>query len=243
MTAITSVDAAEERSPQNYSGSVSNIGFTLNRQTLQEQVLDALRSAIVTGELLPGTELSENDLAARFGVSRGTLREAFRFLQQARLIESDSRGRKRVYQASQREIGEIFALRAALEGLAIRAIIDRADRDACLEQLRVVLPPETLAEDFATHVDLDLKFHEKLCELSDNQTLVESWGALEDRMRMIFFSAGETAPVPIMTSSHHEPIVDAIAAGDALAALNTLSQHMNSASQTWAPDFAVLPPL
>lgn len=228
---------------RNYSGSVTNIGFNLNRQTLQEQVLEALRSAITSGELRPGTELSENDLATRFGVSRGTLREAFRILQQSRLVESDSRGRKRVYQASAREISELFALRGALEGLAVRAIIERDDRQHCAALLRQALPPETLVDDFATHANLDLAFHEKLCELSGNQTLLESWSALEDRMRMIFFAANEPAPVPIMTRSHHEPIVTAIETGDAQSAVKIVAEHMNSASRTWAPDVPVLPPL
>ena len=244
MSAASASAATGASSGRNYSGSVSNIGFNLNRQTLQEQVLDALRSAIISGELLPGTELSENDLAARFGVSRGTLREAFRFLQQARLISSDARGRKSVYQASQQEIAEIFALRDALEGLAVRGIIAREDRAACAAELREVLPPAELTDDFTAHLNLDLAFHERLCALSGSQTLIETWGGLEDRMRMIFFSAGEQhAPTPVMSRAHHEPIIDAIEAGDTLTALHTISAHMSAASKTWAPDVSVLPPI
>lgn len=213
----------------------------LNRLTLREQVLAALRSAIISGDLLPGSDLAETELAERYGVSRGTVREALRFLQQARLVSGDARGKLRVHLASAREIAEIFAVRSALEGLAVRAIIAREDRLQRATRLREALPPERLDDDFATHMNLDLAFHERLCELSENHTLTENWRALEDRMRLVFFSSGTHEPVPIMARSHHEPIIEAIEAGDAEKAHRTLLTHMNEASARWAPDIPVIP--
>lgn len=225
-----------------YDDRVSSASHALNRLTLREQVLDALRIAITSGELLPGSDLAETDLAEKYGVSRGTVREALRFLQQARLVSGDSRGKLRVHQASSGEIAEIFSVRSALESLAVRSIMAQPDRRIeCATRLREALPPETLDDNFTTHMNLDLAFHERLCELSGNETLLENWRALEDRMRMVFFSSGTTNPVPIMAQSHHKPIVDAIESGDAEEARRTLLNHMNEASQGWAPDVPVLP--
>lgn len=58
---------------------------------------------------------------------------------------------------------------------------------------------------------------------------------------MVFFSSGASEPAPIMGRSHHEPIVDAIEAGDTEEARRTLLSHMNEASEHWAPDIPVLP--
>lgn len=231
---------ASQAGRHQYSDPVST-GVGLNRLTLREQVLAALRQAITSGELRPGSDLAETELAERYGVSRGTVREALRFLQQARLVSGDSRGKLRVHLASHREIAEVFSVRSALEGLAVHAIIARPDRLECAARLRAALPPERLDGDFATHMNLDLGFHEQLCELSANDTLVDNWRALEDRMRIVFFSSGAREPAQIMGRSHHEPIVDAIEAGDAEQARRTLLTHMNEASELWAPDIPVLP--
>ena len=65
----------------------------LSRLTLREQVLESLREAVLTGTFRPGDHLGETELAESYGVSRGTVREALRTLEQARLVTSDSRGK------------------------------------------------------------------------------------------------------------------------------------------------------
>jgi DNA-binding GntR family transcriptional regulator len=222
-----------------YSGPVPRPLATLNRLTLREQVLEQLRSEITSGRLLPGTDLIETELADGYSVSRGTVREALRFLQQARLVAGDSRGKLRVHTASHKEIAEIFNVRASLEGMAVRDIIASATRETAAQTLRAALPPESLHDDFTTHMNLDLRFHEQICELSGNTTLLELWRGLEDRMRIVFFSAREAEPVPIMSKAHHEPIVRCIEEGDVHQAQATLLRHMNAASRRWAPDVPV----
>lgn len=214
----------------------------LNRLTLREQVLEALRTAITSGELRPGSALGEVEIAARYGVSRGTVREALRFLQQSRLVSGDARGKLQVHRATPQEIAEIFSVRGALEGLAVQTIVAMPDRRSRVERLRKALPPEDLHGDFTLHMNLDLAFHECLAELSGNATLLDNWRMLEDRMRIVFFSTDSTRPVPIMARSHHRPIVDAIEAGDAHQARRTVHLHMNEASRVWAPDIEVTPP-
>jgi DNA-binding GntR family transcriptional regulator len=218
---------------------VSRPPTAVNRQTLREQVLDRLRDEITSGQLLPGTDLIETELADGYGVSRGTVREALRVLQQARLVSGDSRVKLRVHTASQKEIAEIFNVRASLEGMAVRDIIASPSRERAAAKLRAALPPEDLQRDFTTHMNLDLAFHETICELSGNTTLLELWRGLEDRMRIVFFSAGEKEPAPIMSKSHHEPIVRCVEQGDVHLAQATLLRHMNAASRRWAPDVPV----
>ncbi|MGQ7787657.1 GntR family transcriptional regulator [Nesterenkonia sp. K-15-9-6] len=208
----------------------------LNRMTLREQVLESLRDAILTGTFRPGDHLAETELAESYGVSRGTVREALRTLQQAGLVTGDSRGKVRVRTLGAGEIREIFHVRAALETLAAEEIIARGDAAAVAAELRAFLPPAREADvDYLRRLDLDLAFHQRLCELSDNSTLLETWQGLEGRMRVVMFSPGEGDPIDIMNEDHHAPLVDAIAAEDPVSVRHAFFAHMDEAARRWSP--------
>ena len=68
----------------------------LTKINLREQALASLRTAITSGQLPPQTPMVETELSERLQISRGTLREALRHLEQEGLVVSDARGRMRV---------------------------------------------------------------------------------------------------------------------------------------------------
>ena len=76
----------------------------LEKTSLREQALTALRRAITTGQLPPGTHLVETELSDALQISRGTLREAMRQLQQEGLISAGARGRLSVRHLDTKEI-------------------------------------------------------------------------------------------------------------------------------------------
>ncbi len=100
----------------------------LEKTSLREQALTALRRAITTGQLTPGTHLVETDLSEALQISRGTLREAMRQLQQEGLISAGARGRLSVRHLDAKEIKDIFDVRAALESLAASTLAARQDK-------------------------------------------------------------------------------------------------------------------
>ena len=108
----------------------------LDRSTLRERALEALRSAITSGQYRPGDHLSEVALAGHLGVSRGTVREALRHLQQEGLVTAGNRNMLRVSTVSPKEVRELFRVRAALEGLAVSEIIASAEREKAVATLR-----------------------------------------------------------------------------------------------------------
>src|SRR5690242_14488949 len=135
---------------------------SLDRSTLRERALAALRSAITSGRYRPGDHLGEVELGATLGVSRGTVREALRHLQQEGLVTAGNRGMLRVNSLSPTEVRELFKVRAALEALAVSEIIASPERPAAVATLRRTLA--RLAEeelDFAGRVEADLGFHLK----------------------------------------------------------------------------------
>src|SRR6187455_1623528 len=112
---------------------------SLDRSTLRERALEALRAAITSGSYRPGDHLGEVELATHLGVSRGTVREALRHLQQEGLVTGGNRGMLRVSTVSPKEVRELFRVRAALEGLAVAEIIASPRRDAAVQTLRAAL--------------------------------------------------------------------------------------------------------
>src|SRR6201988_5544542 len=108
----------------------------LEKTSLRGQALTALRRAITTGQLTPGPHLVETDLSDALQISRGTLREAMRQLQEEGLISAGARGRLSVRHLDTKEIRDIFNVRAALESLAARELAARPDRAEAVTALR-----------------------------------------------------------------------------------------------------------
>jgi DNA-binding GntR family transcriptional regulator len=203
----------------------------MDRSTLRERVLQALRSAVTSGAYRPGDHLGEVELAERLGVSRGTVREALRHLQQEGLVRAGMRGMLRVNSLSEAEIQGLFRVRAALEGLAVTEIIGGPDRESAVTALRHALRQLADAgDDFAARVEADLGFHLKLCELSGNTMLVESWRHLEGRIRITIMNRGPEGAPSMMTPARHAPIIEAIERGDLGKALEVVQEHMTAAA-------------
>ena len=208
---------------------------SLARSTLRERALQGIRAAITAGLYRPGEHLGEVELAGHLGISRGTVREALRHLEQEGLVTAGHRGMLRVNSLSAVEIRGLYRVRAALEGLAVTTIIESSGRVEAVATLRQAL--DRLADagsDFTGRVEADLGFHLLLCELADNPMLVESWKHLEGRIRVAIMSH-DTAQLPdIMSRDWHVLIVDAIDAGDAPAARAVLEEHMAVAAEVYA---------
>jgi len=167
---------------------------SLQTQNLREQALVALREAIVMGSLSPGSHLAEVRLASDLGISRGTLREALRQLQQEGLAVTDGRGRLHVRALDARTIRDAFRVRAALESLAARTIADMpgTEKHTALSALRVALDAMGAAEDASLHerLEADVEFHRTLCRASANEQLLKSWEQISGVVRMSIMFAG-----------------------------------------------------
>jgi len=204
----------------------------LEKTSLREQALSALRRAITSGQLQPGTHLVETELSDALQISRGTLREAMRQLQQEGLISAGARGRLSVRHLDAKEIRDIFDVRGALESLAASALAAHEDRTAAVSALRdaVAEMERGAAAHLDDRIEADLKFHRTMCHLSGNETLLHSWSSLEGSIRMSIMYAGMDRALKNMDAKRHLDIVDAIESGDPAAAAATVRDHMCTAA-------------
>lgn len=197
---------------------------------LRDQVLDALRNAIINGEFSPGQRLTEDRLAEAFGVSRNPVREALRVAETEGFVVILPRRGAVVASPSPTAVGDIFAVRERLEPLAARMAADRADaagvaglRDM-LEQARLA----TEAGDLARVAELNSALHLQILHLSGNPWLTATATSLYRHVQWVFrLGAAQRAP-----HSWHEHIalVDAIESGDPDEAERCAMAHLAAAS-------------
>src|SRR5512139_1512668 len=101
-------------------------GFeALEVRTLADRALEQIETAIMKGDLGPGTRISEVLLARTFGISRGPLREAIRRLAGRGLLEVIPHVGARVVTLSLDDLREVFDIREVLEGMACRLAAER----------------------------------------------------------------------------------------------------------------------
>ncbi|MFN8899182.1 MAG: GntR family transcriptional regulator, partial [Pseudomonadota bacterium] len=140
---------AEAVEPQ--AGTARTTIALLQRHSLVSVVQAELERLILAGELAPGEKLTEMALAARLGVSRGPLREAFRMLDEAGLVRTEKNRGVFVRDIPIDEAIEIFDLRAAMEELVgrrlaaaitpaqlreVRALVDAMERAVKIDDAR-----------------------------------------------------------------------------------------------------------
>src|SRR5699024_4385521 len=94
-----------------------------NRKPLRDIVIDEIRSRIFDGRLEPGERLVERNLAAEFNTSRHPVREALRVLQREGLVTSSQSRGLVVSTLSKKEVEDLFGIRRALEGFAMREVV------------------------------------------------------------------------------------------------------------------------
>ncbi|SPJ32029.1 GntR family transcriptional regulator [Kushneria phyllosphaerae] len=204
---------------------------SLQRTTLRDQCLNALRSAITTGQLPPGHHLVETDLSNAFGVSRGTLREAMRRLEQEGLLVAGARGQLSIRYIDSKEVLDIYRVRTSLETLAARLICDQPEREAHIARLAAQAEKMARLEGNLTEqIEADMGFHRLLCQLSGNEVLLKTWATLEGPIRICIMSAGLERALHNMAAERHVRIIDAMREEDGDRTAAVLANHMQEAA-------------
>ena len=160
--------------------------ITIERQAapLRQQVLEALRRAIVSGRLAPRQRLTERALIEMMGVSRTVIREALRQIEAEGLIEIIPNKGPVVRELSPAEAKDLYRIRAVLEGLAARLFAENAT-DSMVDKLDAALDAVILAyegEDGEQALDAKTLFYDVLYQGSDSQTLASMLGVVQARV-------------------------------------------------------------
>lgn len=187
-----------------------------------------LRQAIVSGELLPGERLLEEDLSARLGLGRAAIRMALVRLEHDGLVERERHRGARVRRVSEREAVEILEARSALEGLAARHAALNAG-DAAIAALReIIAEMRGLREagDLLGLSDVNARLHAGILEASGHETAKRLSRTLSSQIVRFQYRTVLLPRRPDRSLAEHSAIVEAIAARDADAAEAAMQRHL-----------------
>lgn len=211
---------------------------------LAEDASAILREQILSGGLRRGTHLIEAKLASRLGVSRGTIREAFKALVAEGLIEEEPRRGAFVVTLSRNDVREIYDVRAAIEGRAARLLAGKGDRAALAELVAAVdeIRAAARASDLPAVRRADLRFHERLCALSGNRRLHEIFVRYVPAIQTLLHF--DELPYSSLGASadQHQLLLDAIESGDPELASRKLEAHVEEAREQVAAYFEEFEP-
>ena len=205
-------------------------------RTAADRVFEALQTAIIRGDIPPGSRVGETELAERFGTSRGPLREALRRLESRKLVERTPHVGIRIASLTHAALIEIYYVREALEGMAARLAamhMTAAEVAGLRELLAEHERDEALQADTAYfQQEGDLDFHYRIISGSHNRALTELLiGELYHLVRMYRQQFSAYANRPQKAFGEHLRIVEAIEARDGDLAEMLMRRHVSSARQ------------
>jgi DNA-binding GntR family transcriptional regulator len=195
--------------------------------TRADQVCDILAEQISSGELPPGADLRELDLAARYGVSRTPVREALLRLSGYGLVTLSGRS-ARVRQITRAEVRHVFQVRMALELTAVRLACGKLTADD-FARLEAVTPADPDAADAAASGRLDSALHTLIAERSGNPVLAREVGKCRDLIRLAQQQLGRNPRWVANEVREHAAVVAALRAGDRAASVQALRAHLRAA--------------
>ena len=205
--------------------------------TLADGAFNELLTAIVKGEIGPGTKINEPLLSKQFGISRGPLREAIRRLEGCKLVQIRPNVGASVISLNRDQLIEIYEIRESLEGLSCQLAAEKASQQQCL-QLRILLRQHEASIESAKGMlyyqqEGDLDFHYQLVRLSGNQRLFDLLcGELYQVMRLYRCQTSNNPSRPRQAFKEHHQIIDAIENQDGELASLLMRRHIAGAKAT-----------
>jgi DNA-binding GntR family transcriptional regulator len=203
-------------------------GAILEHVSLPEAVGRALRHRILNNELPAETRLVEANLAAEFGVSRGTIRDAMRGLQAEGLIAIVPRRYSVVTRMSMTDAEDVCYSRFVLED----ACFDRGfgdDREELVQALQAALEQMAAAaeaDDMDALVECDTRFHELLVGVSGRQRLKDLWSMLNSQMGALMRAEIERQDLQLADAAQrHQVLLDAVRDGDLARLRDEVRRH------------------
>jgi len=202
---------------------------SLERKSLDTRAADALRERIMRGSFSPGDRLTEEALAERLTISRGTIRSALQKLAFEGLVEQMPYRGWMVPRLTPQDAWELYTLRSSLEGLAARLVAEKvtSEKTTRLQAALRKLSDAARAGSRTAVALADFEFHKTVIRLAEHDRLAHQYALVEHQVRVYIASCDALLPTLEEIARQHEPIVEAICRGEVEAA-----EHLSHAHNT-----------
>lgn len=204
--------------------------FPLQRVSTAEAVADGILSLIVSGAIRAGEPLRESALTAKFGVSRNSVREAIRLLEQSRLVQHEIHRGAIVSTPTLEDLDDLYRTRLQLELAGVQQVPDEAQLRELQDAFHLLSrsSEQKLAEPI---VSADLGLHQAIVDLLGSKRLSSFYQQICRELVFYFtvlsYTDHEYVNPEEAIVGHHERIYDAIVAGDRVTAATLLEEHID----------------
>ncbi len=204
----------------------------VRRRSTVEHIAGELRAAIMSGSLEPGDQLGEADLAERFSVSRGPLREAMqRLVSEGVLVAITNRG-VFVSELTLEDVRDVYRTRSVIERGAVEVVLAEQRREelhAAVSGAITAMRRGAERGDGAAVADADQAFHEALVECSHSPRLIRAMRTLLVETRMCLGELRTTYPDLQVQAEEHAALADAFLTDSPARVKSHLVAHLDDA--------------
>ena len=208
------------------------------RLSLTDRTLKAVREGIRDGTLIPGELYSVYRLAEDLGVSRSPVRDALLRLAETGIVNFERNKGFRVVLPGPKELAEMIAVRISLEvPAAHRAALNiQDDKENKLQSVYHAMEQAAQNGDEPTFMNEDQQLHGVILDLADNSYAKRVIETLRDATRLVGASTIKGSRDLEAVLSEHQPIVEAISAGNALEAGRSMDTHLRTTGRSLLAD-------
>ncbi|WP_068674822.1 GntR family transcriptional regulator [Oceanobacillus sp. Castelsardo] len=203
------------------------------RKSLGEIIAGYLKKDIYNKKIKFGERLIEADLAERFDVSRSTIREAFKILEQEELVFSKSRKGTFVSDFTEQDLNEMIELRLIIEPRAfvnaVSILNEENFRD--LEQMIEKMKDTAEKSDWNALFDLDMQFHQYVVSMSDNSRMIKIYESINVQMRVYLAHLDQYYSSPKSFYQEHKELFDTLLKKDASLVEKKTIEHITNVGE------------
>ena len=199
-----------------------------------QRALKSLREMIFSGELAPGSDHLESELAEKLGFSRTPVREAALMLENQGLLELRPRKGVRILPVSPEDMSEIYDVLTELESLAARRAAERglrSDQLAVLASAISDMERALASDDLEQWAEADDRFHRELVRLGGNSRVISIFELMNDQVRRARKVTLFMRPAPVQSNKDHRDVFEAIRSGEAELAASLHRAHRQNAEK------------
>ncbi len=211
---------------------IESLGARVFRDRIEEAILQALS----VGDLKPGDQVKEAEIAMQAGISRGPVREAIQRLVGEEILVYYPHKGTFVAEWTYKDIQEIYSVRGLLEGYAARLAVQRmtADQLAQLTSIIDQMVEKAKAGDDAGVLEYDLMFHECVRDLAEHGLVSKLLSNLHRRINLYIKLDESSTPSLNQYAQNHYLLLESLKSGDPAKAEIVFREHLESVGRDLA---------
>jgi len=200
-------------------------------KTLKEEIIEYLRKRIITNDLKPGDRIVELDIAKKYDISRGPVREAVRLLEDEGLLEYKKNIGCVVKVLSKKELKEMYLILSTLEKLALKLTngVLKSEIIEKMEDKAKNIEAYIEEKDIESIIEADYEIHKQIVLNPENDKLFQLWDSMKTSYYAMYLTVLEKEPnILYRIHKKHMGFVEVLKEGNLEKSIKEITEHYES---------------